>query len=291
MRLSRWACFVSVVVLLCTAGPACAVIINGGFEEFAVGAEFNTPLNWETFNYCAVDANFIPQPDFSEYMENWKIDVEAGLYPCEGDNHIILSTGDLEPEWEILRAELSQRIQISAGDKISGSYFFGTFDYLRGYNDFAEIKIVSVADPNLETSLLDVTLDVATIGNQSSTDGWQDFEYIFDESEVGSFDLTFCVEDSGDEIYNTYLLVDAISICHVPDYGDFNQDCEVDLTDFSMLSGGWMLECVDLDTISDPNDYPDPNDCILTMIFDADGSLQVDVNDVSLMSGCWLEGR
>ncbi|MCK5175891.1 MAG: hypothetical protein KAR47_21030, partial [Planctomycetes bacterium] len=224
-------------------------------------------------------------------MENWKIDVEAGLYPCEGDNHIILSTGDLEPEWEILRAELSQRIQISAGDKISGSYFFGTFDYLRGYNDFAEIKIVSVADPNLETSLLDVTLDVATIGNQSSTDGWQDFEYIFDESEVGSFDLTFCVEDSGDEIYNTYLLVDAISICHVPDYGDFNQDCEVDLTDFSMLSGGWMLECVDLDTISDPNDYPDPNDCILTMIFDVDGSLQVDVNDVSLMSGCWLEGR
>ena len=184
MRLSRWACFVSVVVLLCTAGPACAVITNGGFEEFAVGAEFNTPLNWETFNYCAVDANFVPEIGQGS-AENWKIDVDAGLYPVEGENFVVLSTGNLEPWRNYWGARISQRIEFNSGDRVTGSYFFGTCDYLSEigpyFYDWAEIKAVLVADPNVEISLIDRVLNVPTIGEYSSTAGWQDFQYIFGE--------------------------------------------------------------------------------------------------------------
>ena len=121
------------VLILFFSKPAVSEILNGDFEDYIAGSDFNTPADWNTTNYTAVVGNFIPHP-IQGNTGNWQIDVEAGLDPFEGDHFVVLSTGDVEPDPQY--AEIVQRVHTSPNEVLFGAYFFGTCDYMP-FNDYA----------------------------------------------------------------------------------------------------------------------------------------------------------
>jgi hypothetical protein len=136
-----WSAISLISVFLTILAQAEPNLYNGKFELFdANGGDFNTPTGWQHKNYTAVISNFIP-------YRPWLLP-EEGLVPFEGDYFVMLSTGDMydtDPNY----AQIWQTITVDAGDKLTGVYFFGTYDYM-DFNDFAEIKLVpSANDPNI----------------------------------------------------------------------------------------------------------------------------------------------
>lgn len=273
----RLLCLCSLLTFFFT-GNLCADILNGGFEisEPNEGIAFLLPVDWVCENYTAVDCNFIhdPFPD-SGKSEFWKLDDVNGLEPFEGEFFVILSTSDIQPEPEY--AKISQRVEFFEGQKLSGAYFFGTYDY-SPFDDYASI----VLDPveNGRRSIILVDINVEDVGSHSSMEGWETFNHAFSAEDAGTYDLEITVSDKDDTILTSYFAVDGLDVCWMPEHGDVNNDCEVNFEDFYFLSHDWLL--YDPNYISsDPNDWRQYET-------DLDGSHQVDINDLLLMSENWL---
>jgi len=260
-----------------------ANIANGGFEQSEPNAtiDANTPTDWQRENYAAVVNNFVPQPDPNRgNANNWKIDIVEGLDPFEGQSFVVLSTSDILPE--PMYAKISQQIEVFAGQRLAGMYFFGTCDYIP-FEDYAIITLI----PNPNSSLRDIMLlniNVADVGSYSSMDGWGFFEYTFSQQEAGVYELALSVSDLSDIIFKSYLAVDNITLCYAPEYGDINYDCQVNMLDFAFMSNDWLNDC------SDPIYFSDPNS-LCKFGTDIDGDGPVDVNDLLLMSQNWLTGE
>ena len=264
-------CIVFCTLIMLFSGVSNAEILNGDFENFINGPDFNTPADWDVVNYAAVVPNFVPQPIRGSAI-NWKIDInEPGLEPFEGNYFVVLSTGDIEPEPGY--AKITQQIQAYAGETLSGVYFFGACDYLP-YNDYATIKLLpQVGSPLRDIILIDIDIEDPNIGTYGSNDGWQDFEYTFSEAEAGSYLLEITVNDYQDAVYKSYMAVDSLRICIEPNGGDINRDCHVNFYDFVRLSAHW------LEDVSDPNWY-DRADLMPDGVIDA--------NDLAVIHDNWL---
>ncbi len=277
------------ILCICSAGTASGEIYNGDFELFDPndGWGFDKPTGWNTENYAASVTLFKPEiesPDHGSY-ENWKIDPIAGLEPFEGDRLVVLSTGQIQPPGSTNFGRISQTIEIGAGQRLTGKYFFGTHERIddsSNFNDYAEITLVSDAN---DISL--VHIDVESVVSHGSTDGWQHFEYSFIQEEEGTYDLVCHVEDVGDDIVNSYLAVDGFYLCIAPEYGDINHDCQINMKDFGLLAYTWQYD------YRDPNNIPDPNSAEYREILygDMDGNDWVNADDLSLMAGSWLTGE
>ena len=136
-----------------------------------------------------------------------------------------------------------------------------------------------------------------------STDGWVEFEYVIDEpNKAGPYFLQCEVVDYRDTILNTYLAVDGLRICRGgKPISDLNNDCDVNLFDYSILSEAWLSFCPDIfdPNIMDSNDIADDN--IPCELADIDNSwfvepvepndlmfVSVGPNDLMIMSNEWL---
>jgi hypothetical protein len=129
-----------------------------------------------------------------------------------------------------------------------------------------------------------------------STVNWVEFEHVVEPNQAGPYVLQCEVVDFDDAILNTYLAVDGLRICRGgKPQSDLNDDCNVNLIDYSILSQAWLAFCPD-DSFKDPNLY-DPNDWppitdpnIPCQLADLDNSWFVDPNDLNIMSYEWLDG-
>lgn len=307
---------------------------NGHFEcgdpnltEFA----FTPPIFWERLPYI--------QSHFSE-------DCFAGLYesfdppngtqkwiidsPFEGNTFVLMSSGGFISKDETTRvadsqisgSRILQQVDLSAGDTISGAFFFGTLDYLP-FNDSGHISLIYTGDPNDFEDPNDIPVnidpipgtycDVEIVGDKQSTitwdredpnflpgatDGWVSFSYTVDANQAGPYIIMCEVKDHRDSIVNSYYAVDGLRICKggIPET-DLDKDCDVDLADLSIFSKTWMCFCPDppVDDPNfpgDPNNYPlppsDPNLLALCESTDFDNSWFIDPNDLSIMADEWL---
>jgi hypothetical protein len=266
-------------------GSLCADILNGGFEisEPNEGVSFLLPVDWECEYYTVVDCNFVPDPSpLSGSSQAWKLDDVNGLEPYEGEFFVMLSTGDPNPAPgspgdDITFARIKQEVEFLEGQKLSGAYFFGTYDYTP-YDDYASIELVPVFNGRRNIILVDI--DLNDVGTYSSLEDWETFNHIFTADDAGVYYLTITVSDLSDSSLLSFFAVDALEVCWMPEHGDINFDCEVNLEDFYYLSHDWLL--YDPNYIStDPNSWRQYET-------DFDGSRQVDEADLSLMSEYWL---
>jgi len=297
------------ILLTIWGGQIQGRILNGGFEisvptlpEFYDDPNHPPPLDWprETNNpsgdcYAGLHNNFNPPPADNGTEITWVI---PG--PYEDSRFVLLSTGDLGiiSDRDIIYSAISQRLSFVAGDRLSGAYFFGTSDYMEAgssfrFNDLGQIYL-SPVDPNLDPN--DVLLaesDVMTVGSYSSTEDWIKFAYLFDEQTAGEYDLICSVEDVGDTMFESYLAVDGLQVCQdIYAQGDLNQDCTINLLDFSILSNAWLAECPEPDALY-PDGSPwvripaDPN-CPCE-IADINQDWIVEPNDLNIMTSNWLQ--
>ena len=268
------------VVLLWATGYA--GVYNGGFEIIEPNSPepFDPPDGWERENYAAALEQFIPQPPQGSVI-NWKIDLGEGLKAVQGERFVVVSSDDYTPDPYL--ANIRQYVYVSAGQSIAGYYFFGTADYMP-YDDYANIKLVP-ADSN--SGLRDITVvsaEVSDVNDYGSMEGWEYFERTFSPGEAGVYYLTISVTDFSDAYYPSYIAVDGMTLCDQQPVGDINNDCRVDLADFSWMATDWLQDCNDPNYIADPN-----SNCYWGT--DLDGNGPVDANDLMLMTDSWLDGQ
>lgn len=261
------------VVCLCCAATQ-GQLLNGNFltPDYGRPNEWYSPpvyppLHWDFYNstnnlnYVGLHSAFIPQPEQTQTI-TWFI---PG--PVEGPFFVLLSTGDaqgIRSESLTEYSSIEQLITVQPGDVLSGYYFFGTCDYIP-FDDTGLIELYP-DDPNDGRSTITLaSLSVTTLGNYQATDGWQRFQYQFGDNEQGQY-LLYCeVRDVRDRIYKSYLALDNFRLCRGPMLeGDYTLDCKVDFDDFDLLTQGWLADCNDPNTVSDPNIpchalFPDPN--------------------------------
>lgn len=281
VKVSNYLYFFLVIIQICMPIEVYADIVNGGFEQSEPNAaiDANVPTDWQRENYAAVVSNFVPQPERGN-TDDWKIDIVEGLDPFEGQSFVVLSTGDILPD--PMYGRISQQIEVFAGQRLAGMYFFGTCDYIP-FGDYAIITLT----PDSNSSLRDIVLlsmNVDDVGSFSSMDGWGVFEHTFSQEEAGAYELALSVSDLSDIIYKSYLAVDNITLCYAPEYGDLNYDCRVNFFDFAFISNDWLNDC------SDPNYFSDPNS-LCEFGTDIDGDGPVDADDLYWMNQDWLTGE
>ncbi len=272
---------------------------------------FIPPIRWERIphpsstNECDCYAGL--HPSFASTETTWEI-----THPFQGNSFVLLSTGDLdgdaEPDLASGGSILSQTIFLYAGDTITGAYFFGTTDY-RPYNDYASIYLeLAAEDPNdypnapAYFSIPGTQCNVEAVGDYKSTlrlspktDGWIPFSYTVEPNQAAPYFLRCEVADDRDTIYESYYAVDNLRICRGgQSIADLNWDCDVDLSDYSIISEAWLAFCPDIPITDpnfpgDPNDFPTPADPNTScQMADLDNSWFVDPNDLIILSDQWL---
>ncbi len=139
------------------------------------------PLGWDwldTFdnkNYVALRTEFTPP-----IRDYWTIPNSF-----EAESFVLLSSGDAEGPYSDGATEYSsikQIISVNPGDVLYGSYFFGTCDY-GPWDDRGIIKAIPV-DPNnfVDPNEIEIVFtSVNILGSFQSTDGWQNFQWTFEE--------------------------------------------------------------------------------------------------------------
>lgn len=264
------------LLCFCASMPALADsndINNPSFELFDYNSplDFNIPRDWGHVKYTAV-VNC-----FNKRNPDWNLDPVRGLLPYDGNYFVILSTGDFSPEPNY--AELRQPVTINAGDRITGAYFFGTYDYM-SFNDWGTIQLVQPGTNIVEANIVRVC--IADIKSYRSMRGWQRFDYVFDIN--GNYDLRIFVSDYEDFAYNSYFAVDGLVICpNSPILGDINADCTVNSLDIAMLANDWMCDC------NTPSIFNDPNhNCAHGT--DSDKNSIVNFKDLQVIINYWLFG-
>ncbi|OHB59100.1 MAG: hypothetical protein A2Y12_12775 [Planctomycetes bacterium GWF2_42_9] len=185
-------------------------ILNPGFEFTDPGTEFDTPTDWTVENYAAAVDTFIPS-EYNGSKDAWKIDLDTGLSPYQGQKLALLSNGSSDTTY----GKMYQQIYVEAGDKITGAYFFGVCDYST-WDDYAYIKLIALPESGLSDVEI-VAVSLIDVGNYSSTEGWVEFESIvFDESNAGRYILEIAVYDQADSILESYFAVDGLAIVPEP---------------------------------------------------------------------------
>ncbi|MHC4963108.1 MAG: hypothetical protein ACYTGA_13465 [Planctomycetota bacterium] len=237
---------------------------------------------------------FVPNPEKGQPI-TWTIPA-----PIDGQRFVILSTGDLQGvnDNQISGSIISQKISLSVGDTILGSYFFGTCDYYN-FNDHGEIYLEFLGDPNAKHIIVDPSdpNDMCATGwvdDYGSTEGWKTFEYTIKAGMAGSYKICCKVEDGGsDNVYKSYFAINGMRICRGGQSdADLDHDCDVDLLDYSILSRAWLV--ADCSEIIDPNsvlydpDIPCEDADIDDSRFVGDPDIWVDSNDLMIMSSEWL---
>lgn len=265
------------VLCLCAVGNA--AVQNGGFEDTEPNDQlpFDPPEAWIRENHASVRTWFTPDPCEGD-VDEWKINLNDGIYPIEGQSFVVVSSGDFVPEpW---MANIQQYVWVQSGQTFSGYYFFGTADYLP-YNDYATIKLVPYDSNSGLRDIIVVRIDVSDVNDNSCMEGWDYFERTFSPAEAGGYELMISVRDMEDQIYPSYLIVDGLTLCNTPPDGDISRDCQVNFIDFALLADDWLVDCSDPNYISDPNYncYKGTN---------LNGLGRVDANDLELLSDNWL---
>jgi hypothetical protein len=80
---------------------------------------------------------------------------------------------------------------------------------------------------------------------------WQTFSHTFDSNDAGRYKLVLIIENGGDHMLPSFLLVDGFSIvpgvpepiCNYVIAGDLNDDCKVNFADFAILAENWLVDC------------------------------------------------
>jgi hypothetical protein len=228
-----------VVVFLAAACSLHAQILNGSFEISATEADFWDPNGQE--------------PDIlSTYTASDKDGFPVTIKPVDGQYFVLLQSGGGTPETDY--GQLTQIINVNAGEIITGAYFFATIDWMPSWNDTGTISLIRVEDPCFVIALAykDVNSVVYYGGRPGGCmDGWERFSHTFNSSEAGTYKLVLRVKDAIDHALSSYLAVDALRIVTVPPplpcgyklVGDLNRDCKVDFLDFAMLVENWMVDC------------------------------------------------
>lgn len=292
--------FVSFYVVSVVVGwLAVGGIHNGGFE-LSQQPEPNWleppvyPAFWDSSNYVSLHKGvFDPpyDPNSGGQDVSW---VVSG--PRQGQRYVVLSTGDMGPDSDALikTGSARQRIYLSSGAMISGSYFFGTLDY-RPFEDNASIYLAP--DPNTPNhKIILAQSSVSVVGSFGSTGGWIPFSRTIKDQEAGFYDLVLQVSDGGsDQIIKSYLAVDGLRMCssgQVP--GDINVDCSVNLLDMSIFASQWLRTCPQEPNVpaepnlpQDPNSPTDPNCFCLKADFNH--NYTVDPNDLMVIEDHWLD--
>jgi hypothetical protein len=130
------------------------------------------------------------------------------------------------------------------------------------------------------------------IPKYGSTGDWVEFEHVIEPNQVGPYILKCEVVDFRDAVVSTYLAVDGLGICrNGKPLSDLNDDCRVNLIDYSIFLEAWLSFCPDIvdPNIMDPNDIADPN--IPCQLADINNSWFVDSNDLVIMSDEWLQDK
>ncbi len=251
-------------------------IINGDFEfedPNGIRSENCSPRFWTGENFFAAVESFEIMPEHALPSEiNWEFPL-----PARGKKYGLLSTGDIGHDSTTDFASMTQTITLLPGQAIVGYYFFGTFDWL-SYPDQARITLVPDPNTMFPRPKPLMTIDVTDVGQYSANTDWQRFIYIYDQQTAGTFDLSFIIEDIGDDIYKSYFAVDAFSICDQYHQADLNFDCTVNMLDFALMAQYWTMDC------NDPNIYCDS-------FYDLDHSEFIDAPDVAIMADQWLMGN
>ena len=107
-------------------------------------------------------------------------------------------------------SEISQVLNIGAGHKITGYYFFATSDY-RPYDDTSYITLTPSGIGDVLTIRKKSVTDV---GDYRAMPGWEYFET--DALAAGSYTLSFRVQDQIDTILASYLAVDNLAVVPEP---------------------------------------------------------------------------
>jgi len=260
--------YISLLITFIPAtAPAWAQVANPSFEGIESGSDYNRPLHWDTFKFASVVESFMP--DNEHYLQYWATTL---VCPVDQKRFVLLSTANTFGKTEY--SSLTQTITIEPGERLSGSYFFGTYDYMP-WNDYATITLI----PQEGLPLPEITLvhiDVQTVGDYKSTAGWRSFEHFFDSQNAGIYDLVLLVANFGDFEFPSFLAVDNINLCTPPEHGNINGDCVVDFTDFAVLAENWLQPC----------SYP-----YWCNKADLDHSQTVDQNDLQGIARHWLAGR
>ena len=267
-------------------------IQNGDFELADPNRAtewFTPPKYWEFENYAGLHSEFVPQPEHNQTVD-WSIP-----NPSEGEFFLLLSTGDVQgpgSDNSIERSSAQNVLHAVSGQTLVGSYFFGTCDYYP-YEDYASITL-EAQDPNdgLRPISL-VEIDVGDVGDHQATDGWQTFYHTFNEAQTGQYIIRCEVNDKTDAGYKSYLAIDGLFICEfVPVFGDLNNDCGVDFSDFSIFADSWMSHDPNDPALNDPNIICDPNDYVFDTwnpLCNFEENFSIDPNDLVLLMEHWLE--
>jgi hypothetical protein len=258
-------------------------LANGTFESSVAAAFPSCPADWDLVNYAECHSEYFPVfENRQDRRISWSMDPVKADY---GGCFCVLSTGDVTLDKDTSYSEISQAVSLAPGDILTGDWFFGTGDYL-GWNDYASVMLMP-ADPNGPLEAIEVLhVDVADVGDYSSTDGWQKFALSFDEESSGNYLLTCGVYDRNDTIFKSYLMLDNLYAGEYIPRGDFNGDCRIDLLDLGTFADIYGTDC------NQPAADCTYTDCAGRVLhMDDNGNLIIDIQDVAETVIFWLWGK
>jgi hypothetical protein len=257
-----------VVVFLAAACPLNAQILNGSFD-----ANSTLPTSWQ------IDQDGVPpeiRQIFSTFESPYPSNTEVNLPPFDDQYFLLLKSDDRRhPQTNF--SQISQKITVHAGQRISGVYFFSTGDYIP-YDDTATIKLIPDPCSNSVglTEILLAKKSVADVNSYQCMSGWETFTHDFNDANAGTYTLTLRVADAIDNIYTSRLAVDALKIeCIYVLAGDINSDCIVNFLDFALLANQWLGECTPEQPCSANINEPTPDNI-------------VDFADLAVLAEHWL---
>jgi len=232
-----------IVVFLAAACSLNAQILSGSFEgDPNMLLDPNGP--WDTNGVPAlILETFSPK-------NHGCINADVNeLIPVDGHFFVLLSSGNGS-----VYAELTQVIDVNAGQTITGAYFFATSDYIDsgrpGY--WFDWATITLEDPcSVHPDILLAKKDVNDVASYGSMERWGIFSHDVNEAEAGRYKLVLFISNFGDENLASYLAVDALRVvtgtpeplCIYQLAGDINRDCRVDFLDFAMMAENWLIDC------------------------------------------------
>jgi len=235
---------VTVFVLLAFLLVSCSLnakmlLNNGSFDEDSAMA-----VLWDSVGK--------PASIVSTYVASNRDSNPAPIIPKDGEYFAVLES--LKYVGEPDCTQLTQIIDVNAEECLTGSYFFDAEDYLP-FDDIATIKLMPiVGDPcsgSAEILLAQKSISDPRIQDYGSMLDWQTFSHTFDSNDAGRYKLVLIIENGGDHLLPSFLLVDGFKIvpvvsepiCNYVIAGDLNDDCKVNFADFAILAENWLVDC------------------------------------------------
>jgi hypothetical protein len=220
---------------------AAAEILNGSFEQVDSN-DSNLPVFWQIDR-----GGVLPEirRSYSTLEEPYKSNNEVNLMPMDGQHFLLLRSDNAgrRPLIDSNYSQISQNITVTAGERLSGAYFFSTGDYIP-YYDTGTIKLVPDSGSN-SANLHEILLaekSVSDVGNYQTMLNWETFVHDFNDAEAGNYTLILQITDAFDRLFTSHLAVDALKLCYMPS-GDINSDCRVDVNDLQPLMTQWLNSC------------------------------------------------